>query len=108
MSGGTIAAGEQTVANYGLAASFAAVNAAMGPIGWALLAAGLVGAGAIGFGMAGGLGVGGGATPAAGQEVTNIYMSNVNMQTKADAEKTAQELATYYQHHRRAYGSSGR
>ena len=104
---GSIAATEaETAANYGLAASFEAINAAMGPIGWIALAGGLIAGAAIGYGAAGGFGGGAaaaGPTGAAG-ETTNIYMGNVSMQTRQDAEATATSLATIYHHKRRTRG----
>ena len=108
MRGGQVAAaGTLTAANYGLAASFEAVNAAMGPVGWALLGLGLLGAGAIGFSLAGGFGGGGAAAPAGpmpGTEGMNIQvnMPNVNMSTKRDITETVNDMGTLiYQHMRR-------
>lgn len=96
----------ETAANYGLAASFAAVNAAMGPLGWGLLAAGIVGAGLVGYAAGGGGRATTPTAPAAGAigETTNIYIGNANMQTRKDATETATALATIYHHSRRRYG----
>ena len=96
----------ETASTLGLAAAFDALWAAMGPLGWAMLAGGLIAGGAVGFGLAGGFGGGAAAPVAAGAvgETTNIYMGNVNMQTRQDAEATATNLATIYQHRRRTRG----
>ena len=116
----TIAATEaETDANLGLAASFEAIDVAMGPIGWIGLAAGIgVAAGLGGYALAGGFG--GGAAPAApvtpaapatptapatsGGETTNFYFYGANLQATRDQEAIATTLNTMYHHKRRAYG----
>jgi hypothetical protein len=99
----------ETTANYGLAASFAAVNVAMGPIGWALLAAGVIGAGVVGYGLAGGFG-GGAAAPAPAATAapglapaslgtgvtTTINIANANLSTKRDVTETVSEMGTLW------------
>lgn len=104
-------AGSATAANYGLAASFAAVNAAMGPLGWALIGLGLLGAGVAGYALAGGFGGGAAGRPAVAgvgqgpfrEPLTQTIIVNVDkIATKQEVKELVDEMATlWYQEMRR-------
>ena len=104
----TGAAATATAANYGLAASFRALWAAMGPLGWVLLGIGLLGAGLAGYALGGGFGRGGGAIPALGQgpyqePMVQINIANANMNTKRDIEETVRDMTTLWYQQTRKY-----
>ena len=103
-------AGTATAANYGLASSFIALNAAMGPIGWALLAIGIGAAALGGYAMAGGFspGGGGGGMPAVGggpysEPMVNIQVYVDKLATRQDVEDTVHEMATSWYRQTRRY-----
>jgi len=105
----TGAAATATAVNYGLAASFRAVMAAMGPIGWALLAIGLIGAGVAGYALGGGFAP----RPAAGMPTlgegpfqepkVSINIQNANFQTKQAALESVQKMGTLWFEQMRRY-----
>jgi len=105
----SVMAGEATVANYGLATSFAALNAAMGPIGWALLAIGLGAAAIGGYALAGGFSPhGGGGMPAVGggpyaEPMVNIQVNVEKLATREDIEETVHSMATSWYRQTRRY-----
>ena len=102
-------AGTATAANYGLATSFAALNAAMGPIGWALLAIGIGAAAIGGYAMAGGFGSkGGGGMQAVGggpysEPMVNIQVNVEKLATREDIEETVHSMATSWYRQTRRY-----
>lgn len=99
-----------TASNYGLAASFAAVNAALGPVGWAMLGLGIAGAAIGGYALGGGFGGGGGGggmpAPVGGgawAPTVQINIANANMNTKRDISETVTELGTHFYAQMRTY-----
>ena len=105
----TGAAATATAVNYGLAASFRAVMAAMGPVGWLLLGLGLLGAGVAGYALGGGFAP----RPAAGMPAlgegpfqepkVNINIQNANFRTKQEALESVQNMGTLWYEQMRRY-----
>jgi hypothetical protein len=93
----SVSATTATAANLGLAASFRILLASMGPMGWAMLAIGIAGAGVAGYALGRGAG---GAAPAApspmvgGGPYIQINMGSVSMNTRRDIEETVNDLGT--------------
>jgi len=83
-----------TASNYSLAASFAAVNAAMGPVGWLALGASVVGGALAGAYMGGAFGGSRGQTTSRIGEGINISIGRADFRTIADAEKEVKNMAT--------------
>jgi hypothetical protein len=97
-----------TASNYGLAASFAAVNAALGPWGWAMLGLGIVGA------AVGGYALGGGFAPAAmpgpvggGNWVPDVQINigTANMTSRGEGEAFLQTVGVHLHQQVRTYRS---
>jgi len=104
----TGAATTATMANLGLAASFRALWAAMGPIGWLMLAIGIIGGAAAGYALAGGFAPRTPGIPALGQgpyqePMVQINIANANMSTKRDIEETVSDMATLWYQQTRKY-----
>jgi hypothetical protein len=110
-AGYTATAAGATAANFSLAASFVALNAALGPVGWALIGIGVLLAGVAGYAAAGGFGGGagaaGGGMAAVGtgpyqEPYVNINIREANFSTKRDAQDTVKDIGTIlYQEIRR-------
>ena len=105
----TGAATAATAANLGLAASFRVLWASIGPIGWLMLAIGLIGGAAAGYAFAGGFGGGGGrGIPALGQgpyqePMVNITVNVDKLSVKEDVRNTVDEMATLWHRQVRRY-----
>jgi len=95
----SVSATTAAAANIGLATSFRLLMASMGPLGWAMLAIGLVGAGIAGYALA--RTAGGAAAPATpapmigGGPYIQINMGSVSMNTRRDIEETVTDLGTH-------------
>jgi len=105
----TGAATAATAANLGLAASFRVLWASIGPIGWLMLAIGLIGGAAAGYAFAGGFAP----RPAAGMPAlgegpfqeprVNINIQNANFRTKQEALESVQNMGTLWYEQMRRY-----
>ena len=103
------AATTATAANIGLAASFRILWASIGPIGWLMLAIGLIGGAAAGYAFAGGFAP----RPAAGMPAlgegpfqepkVNINIQNANFRTKQEALESVQNMGTLWYEQMRRY-----
>lgn len=104
---GTAAAA--TAANYGLAASFRALWASMGPLGLVLLGIGLLAGGIAGYALAGGFSpkAGGGVAAVGGgpyqEPMVQINVNVDKMSTKRDVEETVKDMATLWHQQTRRY-----
>lgn len=97
-----------TASNYGLAASFAAVNAALGPWGWAMLGLGLVGAAVGGYALGGGFAPGPSPGPTGGGNWVpdvQINIGTANMSSRSEGEALLTTLGTHIHQQVRTYRS---
>jgi len=104
----SVSATTAAAANLGLAASFRVLMASMGPLGWAMLGVGLVGAGVAGYALGGGFAARPAAAPAefpvaGGGPWIQVNIANANMNTKRDIEDTVTDLGTHFYRQTRLY-----
>jgi len=104
----TGAATTATAANLGLAASFRVLWASIGPIGWLMLAIGLIGGAAAGYALAGGFAPRTPGIPAVGvgpfqEPMVNITVNVDKLSTKGDISDTVDEMATLWHRQVRRY-----
>ena len=109
----TISTGAATLATWSWTGALIALRAALlalGPVGWAMIGLGVLGAGVAGYALGGGFG--GGAGGAGGmaavgggpyqEPIVNINIRDANFSTKQDAEASVRNIGTlWYQEMRR-------
>jgi hypothetical protein len=97
-----------TASNYGLAASFAAVNAALGPWGWAMLGLGIAGAAIGGYALGGGFAPPAAAAPVGGGNWlpdVQINIGTANMSSRGEGEAFLQTVGVHLHQQVRTYRS---